>query len=137
MRKRKRQVVKKLIQCAAIIAAGVTAKVRAQAGKLGYDILLNEREGLFGFYLYKGNDLTATNTEGNTPCIFSRDFDNVNEQEYTASIENCGNFIYVQGAADDDGSQPVTTVDGEGATGLDLIEVFCDATDAEYHRPAV
>ena len=102
---------------------------RAQAGKLGYDILLNERERLFGFYLYKGNDLTATNTEGNTPCIFSRDFDNVNEQEYTASIENCGNFIYVQGAADDDGSQPVTTVDGEGATGLDLVEVFCDATD--------
>lgn len=93
-------------------------RLRAQAGKLGYDILLNERERLFGFYLYKGNDLTATNTEGNTPCIFSRDFDNVNEQEYTASIENCGNFIYVQGAADDDGSQPVTTVDGEGATAI-------------------
>ena len=42
---------------------------------------------------------------------------------------------YVEGyattfnAADDDGSQPVTTVDGEGAAGLDLIEVFCDATD--------
>lgn len=35
----------------------------------------------------------------------------------------------MQGAADDDGSQPVTTVDGEGATGLDLVEVFCDATD--------
>jgi hypothetical protein len=83
---------------------GQEVKARAQAGKLGYDILLNERERLFGFYLYKGNDLTATNTEGNTPCIFSRDFDNVNEQEYTASIENCGNFIYVQGAADDDGS---------------------------------
>lgn len=108
---------------------GQEVKARAQAGKLGYDILLNERERLFGFYLYKGNDLTATNTEGNTPCIFSRDFDNVNEQEYTASIENCGNFIYVQGAADDDGSQTVTTVDGEGATGLDLVEVFCDATD--------
>ena len=108
---------------------GQEVKARAQAGKLGYDILLNERERLFGFYLYKGNDLTATNTEGNTPCIFSRDFDNVNEQEYTASIENCGNFIYVQGAADDDSSQPVTTVDGEGATGLDLVEVFCDATD--------
>ena len=35
----------------------------------------------------------------------------------------------MQGAADDDGSQPVTTVDGEGAAGLDLVEVFCDATD--------
>ena len=108
---------------------GQEVKARAQAGKLGYDILINERSRQYGFYLYKGKDLTAKNSEGNTPCIFSRDFDNVNEQEYTASIENCGNFIYIQGAADDSGSQPVTTVDGEGASGLELIEVFCDATD--------
>lgn len=104
-------------------------KARAQAGKLGYDILINEREKKYGFYLYKGKDLTAKNSEGNTPCIFSREFDNVNEQEYTASIENCGNFIYVQGAADDSGSQPLVTVDNEGAAGLELEEVFCDATD--------
>lgn len=108
---------------------GQEVKARAQAGKLGYDILINERSRQYGFYLYKGKDFTARNSEGNTPCIFSRDFDNVNEQEYTASIENCGNFIYVQGAADDNGSQPVTTVDGEGASGLELTEVFCDATD--------
>ncbi len=108
---------------------GREVKARAQAGKLGYDILINERSRQYGFYLYKGKDLTAKNSEGNTPCIFSRDFDNVNEQEYTASIENCGNFIYIQGAADDNGSQPVTTVDGEGASGLELTEVFCDATD--------
>lgn len=108
---------------------GLEVKTRAQTGKLGYDILVNEREKKYGFYLYKGKDLTATNNDGNTPCIFSRDFDNVNEQEYTASIENCGNFIYVQGAADDDGSQPVVTVDGEGATGLELEEVFCSAVD--------
>lgn len=108
---------------------GLEVKARAQAGKLGYDILINERSRQYGFYLYKGKDLTAKNSEGNTPCIFSRDFDNVNEQEYTASIENCGNFIYIQGAADESGNQPVTTVDGAGAAGLDLIEVFCDATD--------
>lgn len=108
---------------------GLGVKERAQAGKLGYDILINERSRQYGFYLYKGKDLTAKNSEGNTPCIFSRDFDNVNEQEYTASIENCGNFIYIQGAADDNGNQPVTTVDGAGAAGFDLVEVFCDATD--------
>lgn len=108
---------------------GLEVKTRAQAGKLGYDILVNEREKKYGFYLYKGRDLTAKNNEGNTPCIFSRDFDNVNEQEYTASIENCGNFIYVQGTADEDGYQPVVTVDGERAAGLELEEVFCDATD--------
>ena len=95
---------------------------------------MNEREKRYGFYLYKGKDLTAANNDGNTPCIFSRDFDNVNEQEYTASIENCGNFIYVQGAADDDGSQPVVAVDGEGAAGLELEEVFCDATEIARKR---
>lgn len=108
---------------------GQEVKARAQAGKLGYDILINERTKQYGFYLYKGKDLTAKNNDGNTPCIFSRDFDNVNEQEYTASIENGGNFIYVQGAADDNGSQPIVTVDAAGAAGLELEEVFCDATD--------
>lgn len=111
------------------VKLGQEVKERAQAGKLGYDILVNERTQQFGFYLYKGKDLTAKNKEGNTPCIFSRDFDNVNEQEYTGSIENCGNFIYVQGAADEEGRQPVVTVDGEGAEGLELTEVFCNATD--------
>lgn len=108
---------------------GQEVKARAQAGKLGYDILINERTKQYGFYLYKGKDLTAKNNDGNTPCIFSRDFDNVNEQEYTASIENGGNFIYVQGAADDNGSQPIVTVDAAEAAGLELEEVFCDATD--------
>lgn len=30
----------------------------------------------------------------------------------------------MQGAADDSGSQPIVTVDGEGATGIELDEVF-------------
>ncbi len=108
---------------------GSEVKARAQAGKLGYDILINEKEGRYGFYLYKGRDFTAKNSKGNTPCIFSRDFDNVNEQEYIASIENYGNFIYVQGMADGNGIQPVVTVDGAGASGLELTEVYCEATD--------
>lgn len=108
---------------------GTEVKGRAQAGKLGYDILINEREKLYGFYLYKGKELTAKNSEGNTPCIFSRDFDNVDEQEYTDSIENCKNFIYVQGAAEDNETPPVVTVDAAEASGLELEEVFCEATD--------
>lgn len=41
---------------------GTEVKARAQAGKLGYDILINEREKKYGFYLYKGKDLTAKTT---------------------------------------------------------------------------
>lgn len=108
---------------------GSEVKDVAVNGKLGYDILVNERSKQYGFYLYKGDDLTAGNTAGNPPCIFSRDFDNVNGQEYEDSIESYKNFIYVQGAADEAGSQPVATVDGGSKTGLELDEVFIDASD--------
>lgn len=108
---------------------GSEVKDVAVSGKLGYDILVNERDKLYGFYLYKGDNLTAGNTAGNPPCIFSRDFDNVNGQEYEDSIESYKNFIYVQGAADEAGAQPVATVDGGNKTGLELDEVFIDASD--------
>lgn len=104
---------------------------RALVGRLGFDILVNERAKLYGFWLYKGKDLTATNTQGNTPCIFSRDFDNVNEQEYTESIENMKNTAYVAGAADVDGTQPEIEVwkNGEEEQGWDRDEFFIEATD--------
>ena len=108
---------------------GSEVKDVAVSGKLGYDILVNERDKLYGFYLYKGDDLTAGNSAGNPPCIFSRDFDNVNGQEYEDSIESYKNFTYVQGAADEQGAQPVVTVDGGNKTGLELNEVFIDASD--------
>lgn len=103
---------------------------RALAGKLGYDILVNERTKQYGFWLYKGKDLTATNKQGNTPCIFSRDFDNVNEQEYTESIESMKNTAYVIGAADESGEQPQIEVWKETETaGIDRDELFIEATD--------
>ena len=108
---------------------GSEVKDVAVSGKLGYDILVNERDKLYGFYLYKGDDLTEGNSAGNPPCIFSRDFDNVNGQEYEDSIESYKNFTYVQGAADEAGTQPVATVDGGNKQGLELDEVFIDASD--------
>lgn len=103
---------------------------RALVGKLGFDILVNERAKLYGFWLYKGKDLTATNMQGNTPCIFSRDFDNVNEQEYTESIESMKNTAYVRGAADENNVQPEIEVWKEAEeTGIDRDELFIGATD--------
>lgn len=102
---------------------------RALGGKLGFDILVNERARLYGFWLYKGKDLTATNKQGNTPCIFSRDFDNVNEQEYTESIENMKNTAYVTGAVDEDGTQQTIEHGKEEAAGYDRDELYIDAAD--------
>lgn len=62
--------------------------------------------------------LNVDTEEFNTPCIFSRDFDNVNEQEYTASIENYGNM----------GACACRYLRRQGRN---------KDTDAEYHRPAV
>lgn len=107
------------------VDAGKEIYNRALAGKLGYDILVNENTRQYGFYLYKGKDLTSGNTEGNTPSIFSRDFDNVNEQEYTESDEGKKNVMYVTGAADEAGVIPLVEVD-QGGEGLDRDEVYVD-----------
>ena len=107
------------------IDAGVEVYNRALAGKLGYDILVNENTQQYGFWLYKGKDLTSGNTEGNAPSIFSRDFDNVNEQEYTESDEGKKNVMYVTGVADDTGTVPLVVVD-HGGEGLDRDEVYVD-----------
>lgn len=100
-----------------------------QQGKIGYDLLVNERDKRYGFYLYDGKNLTSGNTDGNAPCIFSRDFDNVNEQEYEDSIDNLKNCAYVRGAADSQQVQEVVVVDEGGQSGLGLREVLVDASD--------
>lgn len=107
------------------IDAGKEVYNRALAGKLGYDILVNENTQQYGFMLYKGKDLTSGNTEGNAPSIFSRDFDNVNEQEYTESDEGKKNVMYVTGVEDDTGTVPLVVVD-HGGEGLDRDEVYVD-----------
>ena len=107
------------------IDAGKEVYNRALAGKLGYDILVNENTQQYGFLLYKGKDLTSGNEEGNTPSIFSRDFDNVNEQEYTESDQGKKNVMYVTGVADEAGTVPLVEVD-QGGEGLDRDEVYVD-----------
>ena len=102
-----------------------------QSGKIGYDILVCEKTKQYGFYLYVGKDLTSSNTDGNAPCVFSRDFDNVREQEYEDDVSNYKNYAYVRGAADSENVQEVVTVDRASASGLSLREVLIDATDIQ------
>lgn len=110
------------------IDAGYEVYSRALAGKLGYDILVNEKAGQYGFWLYKGRNLTSGNQEGNTPSVFSREFDNVGEQEYTESDESKKNVMYVTGAADENGVFPWVEI-SQGGTGLDRDEVHVDKSD--------
>lgn len=113
----------------ALKALGDEVRDQCQQGKLGYDLLVDERNKLYGFYLYKGKDLTSGNADGNPPCIFSRDFENVNEQEYEHSIENQENYAFVRGASDSNNVQLVQEVDGGNQSGLGLMEFLLDASD--------
>lgn len=105
---------------------------RALSGKLGYDILVNERNKLYGFWLYKGKDYSSNNTAGNTPCIFSRDFDNVTDQDYTESIENIKNVCYCSSAADENDKIYYLEVDNDKLTGIDRAETYVDMSSLSW-----
>ena len=107
------------------VDAGKEVYTRALAGKLGYDILVNENTRQYGFYLYKGKDLTSGNTAGNRYVVFSSEMDNMSGQEYIESNEGKKNVIYVTGQEREDGAVPLVEVD-QGGTGLERDEVYVD-----------
>lgn len=112
-------------------ALGDEVRDVCQSGKIGYEILICEAMKVYGFYLYKGADLTGNNTSGNPPCIFSRDYDNVVDQEYEDDAGNVKNYAYVRGAPDSNQHQEVVQLDRASTSGLDLYEVLVDATDIQ------
>lgn len=99
----------------------------AKAAKLGFRMITNERTGVHAFSVYAGKNLTADQTE-NPPCIFSQEFDNIVEQEYTNSIENLKSTAYV-GGEDKEAAPRVVVEVGNTASGLGREEVFINATD--------
>lgn len=110
------------------INAQLAAETAAKAAKLGMRVKTDPRTGLHVFSVYEGRDLTAGNSAGNAPCIFSQEFDNIVEQEYTNSIENLKSTAYVGGEEKEGVTRKVETVGGSAA-GLDRDEVFINATD--------
>ena len=65
---------------------------------------------------------------GNAPCIFSQEFDNIVEQEYTNSVENLKTTAFVGGEEKEGVASKVAEVGGSAA-GLAREEVFINATD--------
>lgn len=108
--------------------AQLAAETAAKAAKLGIRVTTNARTGKHTFSVYKGRDLTAGNAAGNAPCIFSQEFDNIVEQEYTNSIENLKTTAYIGGEEKEGVARKVAEVGGSAA-GLSRDEVFINATD--------
>lgn len=108
--------------------AQLAAETAAKAAKLGIRMRTDARTGAHVFSVYEGRDLTAGNTAGNAPCIFSQEFDNIVEQEYTNSIENLKTTAFVGGEEKEGVARKVAEVGGSAA-GLAREEVFINATD--------
>ena len=105
-----------------------TCQNAAVAAKLGYRIETDIRNNVHFFRVYKGVDHTAGQTE-NPPAVFSPDFDNVLEQQFTHSIENFRTAGYVGGQERE--GVPRMVVEVGGGVGLDRDEEFFDAGDIE------
>lgn len=100
-------------------------ETRAKAAKIGFRMITDVRTGLHYWSVYEGKNLTADQTD-NPPCIFSQEFDNIAEQEYTNSVENFKSTAYVGG---EETEPRVVRVVGNAASGLDRDEIFINATD--------
>lgn len=110
------------------INALLACETAAKAAKLGFRIISDPRTQRREFLVYAGRDLTADNNDGNPPCVFSQEFDNITEQEFVNSVENLRTTAYVAGEAVDGVPRAVIEVGGK-AVGADRSEVFIDASD--------
>jgi hypothetical protein len=99
----------------------------ANTNELGIRTILDLPNKKIVFDIYEGLDRTEFNGV-NAPAIFSREFENVLEQEYTDSDNNFRNLALVAGEGE--GSARVLEVIGSG-TDLDRYEVFIDAKDLQ------
>ncbi|MCQ4921566.1 siphovirus ReqiPepy6 Gp37-like family protein [Tissierella carlieri] len=99
----------------------------AATSGLGFRILIDVANKLIVFDIYEGLNRTADQTV-NSPAIFSKEFENVLEQEYTDNISNYRNVALIAGEGEGAARQLATI--GQGS-GLDRFELFVDARDLQ------
>ncbi|MBY6874539.1 siphovirus ReqiPepy6 Gp37-like family protein [Clostridium botulinum] len=99
----------------------------SNTNNLGYRNLLNIKNRKIVFDIYKGVDRTINNGTI-APCIFSRDFENILEQEYMSSLNNYKNTTLIAGAGEGS-ARKITSI--ESGKGLDRYELYVDARDVQ------
>ena len=107
-----------------------------EAEDTGFYIKIDIPTKQFKFETYTGTDHTQTS---NAPCIFSVEFENVLEQEFTQSVEDEKNVAYVFGEEKSTATRPVRV---GSISGHARKEVYINAsgvkqetmTDAQYEN---
>lgn len=104
-----------------------TVEEIANISELGIRTLLGIENKQMLLDIYEGLDRTASNGV-NPPAIFSKEFENILEQEYTDSLNNYKNTALVAGEGEGIAREFISIEEG---TGLDRIELFVDARDLQ------
>ena len=104
-----------------------TVEEIANVSELGIRTLLDIENKQMVFDIYEGLDRTANNGI-NPPAIFSQEFENILEQEYTDSMNNYRNTALVAGEGEGSERELVSIEDGQG---LDRYEMYVDARDLQ------
>lgn len=99
----------------------------ASVSELGFRTNLDIQNKLMVFDIYEGLDRTASNG-ANPPAIFSQEFENILEQEYTDSLNNYRNTVLVAGEGEGSEREFISLENGQG---LDRYEMFVDARDLQ------
>lgn len=97
---------------------------------IGYRINMNYETLQMEFEVYKGLDRTDTQNI-NSRALFSRQYENILEQDYIESVGDYKNVALVLGA--DQGANRKETIVGVGS-GLDRYEMYVDARDIQNIR---
>lgn len=100
----------------------------AKTAEIGYKVVTDARAKTNTLHVYVGRDLTAGNAEGNEPCIFAYEYDNVLEQSYVTDNEDKRNMAYA-GGEEIEGEDRLIVEVGSEFEGLDRDEIFADARD--------
>lgn len=103
-------------------------KTLSETNSIGFFIRTDLESKKNYFELYKGVD-RSINQDVNSPVIFSRDYDNLYEQEYTDSTDNLKTTSVVAGEGE--GSARKVIVVNNNFKGLDRRELFVDARDLQ------
>jgi len=95
--------------------------------EIGYRINLNYTDLTIEFEVYKGMD----RTEGqniNSRALFSRQYENILEQDYTESISDYKNTCLITGAGEGEERKATAIEEGQG---VDRYEMYVDSRDLQ------
>lgn len=104
-----------------------TVEEIANTSELGFKTILDIQNKQMVFDIYEGLDRTAGQSI-NAPAIFSKEFENILEQEYTDNLNNYRNTVLVAGEGEGVEREFVAIENGQG---LDRYELFIDARDLQ------